>query len=180
MKSCKKCNVELVVGENWYSSMAKIGDYKCKKCKNQLTNSWQLQNPKKRKLYDKNYRDKNGSERTKMWVQNNLEQHKQNLEKKHNSINPGVYAVYYRWLLLYIGESQKPYRRISQHLSKPYVKGGKGKTISSSKVVELMVDRNLKYKHLSYKILEFENDYNSRLELEDKYRCELKPYINPL
>ena len=31
-KQCNRCSVDLIVGDNWYASMAKYGSYRCKKC----------------------------------------------------------------------------------------------------------------------------------------------------
>ena len=41
------CGVELVVGENWYPSDRKNGNYICKDCRAEITRSWREKNPEK-------------------------------------------------------------------------------------------------------------------------------------
>jgi len=47
MKTCRKCEAELVVGENWYISYAKHGDYICKRCKKACDHKYRAENPEK-------------------------------------------------------------------------------------------------------------------------------------
>lgn len=44
MKHCRECGVELVVGENWYSSQAKRNNRICKECHKAYVRMWQATN----------------------------------------------------------------------------------------------------------------------------------------
>jgi hypothetical protein len=180
-KACNECGVELEVGVNWYASMEKNSTFICKTHWKKRTIKHHRNNPEARKISDKKYRDRIGNQRSKEWMASNPDKVLMYREKLDNSIPSGVYGIYYRWLLLYVGESGKPYKRVVQHLSTPETKGGtKNGTIRSSKVAKLLVERGLNGKYLSFNMLDYADDKDGRLEIETRYRRELKPYINPL
>jgi hypothetical protein len=59
MKQCNKCNVDLVVGENWWKSSVKNSNYVCKGCevKYRIKNKYPAS---KRKEWELNYRTSEG------------------------------------------------------------------------------------------------------------------------
>ena len=150
LKKCRKCDVELVVGENIIPSRFNNYDYECKSCKLQYNKKWEIKNPEKRK---KGYRKSD--------------------KKRRESEGRGVYLVKYRWINFYIGEGWLNDRK-SKHLKWKFSKG------NQSLVAELVDERNLSRKYLSFHVLEYLDDKPTMLKRERHYRRELKPYINPL
>ena len=76
MKNCRKCGVELVVGENWYPSCAKRGDYQCTVCHKATGRRWVEENREKRREYDAQYYQEHHDEfndRACQWVQDHPE-----------------------------------------------------------------------------------------------------------
>jgi len=51
--NCRKCNVDLVVGDNWYASWAKRNSYCCIPCVNKTTKKWNKDNPERKRLASK-------------------------------------------------------------------------------------------------------------------------------
>ena len=93
MKTCKHCDIELVLGDNWARSFQKTNTYKCSQCHYQRTKAntlkWKKNNPDKVKSI------------TNKW--------------KYNS--KGVYGIFSDNECLYIGESTQLNNRISNHKS---------------------------------------------------------------
>ena len=58
MNTCKKCNVELVVGANWLASMERQSIYRCKPCHNKTTNKHYHANSDSYKAQVKKHYDK--------------------------------------------------------------------------------------------------------------------------
>lgn len=58
MKNCRKCNVELVIGENWLQSMSNQRNYSCKPCHNSKTNEHYHANSDVYKSQIKKHREK--------------------------------------------------------------------------------------------------------------------------
>lgn len=46
-KNCKKCGVELIVGNNWYECRAKKSTFICSSCLNNSVKEWRRSNPKR-------------------------------------------------------------------------------------------------------------------------------------
>jgi len=60
IKKCIKCSVELVIGDNWYESHAKISQYKCKKCVCETSNKWARDNKERHNERARNNSYKHG------------------------------------------------------------------------------------------------------------------------
>ncbi len=71
MKTCKKCNVSLVIGDNWLLSMEKNGNYKCKSCHNKITNIHYHNNSAIYKDQVKNHRQKTNNKFVVYLLENN-------------------------------------------------------------------------------------------------------------
>tara|TARA_R110000796_G_scaffold171805_1_gene288839 strand:- start:84 stop:599 length:516 start_codon:yes stop_codon:yes gene_type:complete len=162
MKHCKnkECNVELVVGENWYAGSAKNYKYLCKSCEYMTTKKWRENNPEKNKLL----RIKNT-----LYQRNNPEKIKIKNKKANNKEGIGVYQVMLNSICLYVGEGQL-YGRKFCHL--------KGTSPGTSNVYKYCSKHNINRKLLSFNVLEYEDDKQRRLELEDWYITFLMPVIN--
>lgn len=57
---CRKCGVELIIGDNWYESHARIPNNMCKQCVRDATREWQLQNAEKCREHSKKFYYKHG------------------------------------------------------------------------------------------------------------------------
>jgi hypothetical protein len=57
---CGVCGTDLVVGENWYSSLQKAYNYICKECHNERQRLWQKANQEKVKATQTRYNRKQG------------------------------------------------------------------------------------------------------------------------
>ena len=62
MKECRKCGVELVVGETWYASYVKYNDCICKKCKKAYTRQYYAKHKEEYAAYMRQYRKDNAEE----------------------------------------------------------------------------------------------------------------------
>ena len=98
MKVCKKCNANLIQGENIYSSLYKNRDYICKSCSIKKTNQY-FKTDKGKKLLHKYSKTKTFKDTIKRW---------------RNKIK-GVYGIYENGICLYIGESSRVNMRFSEH-----------------------------------------------------------------
>jgi hypothetical protein len=138
-KVCKECGVGLEVGVNWYASMKKNSTFVCKTHHKKDTKKYRDENPKR---YDK-------------LITNN-----------RKSIPAGVYEILYKGVRVYVGESQQPYKRTSDHFTKL-------KNIEHAKLVSPVSYRlsigKIKRKDLSYNILEYIDDEDTRLQVEQRY-----------
>ena len=56
MPKCRKCDTELVEGENWYVSYAKRNDCICKACKRSSSRQWRKEHPQKVDEYNRRWR----------------------------------------------------------------------------------------------------------------------------
>ena len=55
MKTCRKCDIELVVGENWTASRAKNGEYICRDCVKAYKAEYYKANPEKKRAQNAEY-----------------------------------------------------------------------------------------------------------------------------
>jgi len=90
MKKCKKCNVELVVGENINLNALKNSDYQCRSCNTIKARQRRKNNPRKAKEYVQRYANK----------------------------KQGVYGIFSNQICLYVGESSQLLKRINEHKSR--------------------------------------------------------------
>lgn len=144
-KVCVDCEIELNPGVNCYLSMYKRGSYKCKACKKKQSKAehkryWEIPSYRQKKAdYIKEYHDLDGA---------------------------GVYAIYENDECIYIGESHKIKSRVIGHFSK-HIKRNE-EYFQPPIPLDLkkgLIDRE----HLSYDILEPENDKLTRQTRETHY-----------
>ena len=142
-KLCTNCKVELNPGVNCYLSLFNIGGYKCKSCK-------KIQSEKEHVKYHQipSYREKKAK-----YVAEYI--------KKDGA---GVYCLYDKDEVIYIGESSKIRSRIVAHFSK-YI----NKNYWQSPIPELLAKGKLNRDNLSYDILEAVDDTLTRQERETYY-----------
>lgn len=147
-KVCTDCEVALNPGVNCYLSMFKNGSYKCKTCKSKQS----------KKEHDKKWELP--------WFR---EKKAQYLEDYHLQYAPGVYAIYYKLDIIYIGQSSKPMSRKIAHFSKHIIKDGTN--WYQDKIPYDLATGKLDRNHLSFDIIEYVEDREKRLERE-KYHIE--------
>ncbi len=58
MSNCRKCGVELTIGDNWLPSMKKYGNYSCKPCHHSKTKKHYYSNPERAKQQVKQHYNK--------------------------------------------------------------------------------------------------------------------------
>ena len=142
MKNCLKCNIELIPGENCSPSRFNNATYWCSKCfykhKGKKNNIKTYNRKTRRKYYDDVY------------------------ETQHK---PGIYGIYHKDELIYIGESVRPKRRVMRHFSKT-----KKTDSATSPIAHNVYTGKFKREDLSYKIF---------LEVEDtkERKCQEKLLI---
>ena len=105
VKTCKKCNVDLVVGKNIVPSQWKIHNYTCKTCRKKA-NKERNKDPKfqaKQREYVKRNRKKNPNAQLSY------------VNKQKNKWGSGVYGIFENGICLYIGESIELYKRMIFH-----------------------------------------------------------------
>ena len=103
-KHCNKCNVKLVVQDNWSTHKQKTSDYTCTPCGNARIYKWSKKNKGKRKTSFQKYYKKNKevlSSYNKQWVE---------------SKKDGNYHVYI--INNYAGITAAPDIRLQQHKNK--------------------------------------------------------------
>ena len=185
-RKCNKCGVDLVVGENITKSYYNNGDYKCKPCINQRTYNWIKNNPEAKSKISKRYYYKN-QDKFKQYYTDNIDHRLANMKRNYqdnkeryidrqqelnSSINPGVYAIYEDNKLIYIGESDKPYRRRGEHFS---IAGKQGGTKAKSVIARALGNGELQLDKLRFKMLEFIDDKQLRLDRELALQQQYKP-----
>ena len=139
-KVCNDCEIVLNPGVNCYLSMFNTGGYKCKSC-----------TQKKSKVeHIKYYQIPAFRMRKAKWIQ-----------EYHNKDGAGVYAIYENDDIIYIGESSKIKSRVTAHFSKHI-----NKKQWQSPIPELLAKGKLNRDHLSYDILEPEDDTITRKQRE--------------
>ena len=139
-KVCNDCEIVLNPGVNCYLSMFNTGGYKCKPC-----------TQKKSKVeHIKYYQIPAFRMRKAKWIQ-----------EYHNKDGAGVYAIYENDDIIYIGESSKIKSRVTAHFSKHI-----NKKQWQSPIPELLAKGKLNRDHLSYDILEPEDDTITRKQRE--------------
>jgi len=139
-KVCNDCEIVLNAGVNVYLSMFKVGGYKCKSCTKL----------KSQREHVKYYQIPAFRMRKAKWIQ-----------EYHNKDGAGVYAIYENDDIIYIGESSKIKSRVTAHFSKHI-----NKKNWQSPIPELLAKGKLNRDHLSYDILEPEDDDLTRKSRE--------------
>tara|TARA_R110002074_G_scaffold361651_1_gene534688 strand:+ start:139 stop:648 length:510 start_codon:yes stop_codon:yes gene_type:complete len=62
MRKCRKCDVELIIGENITSTYLKWSNFRCQSCRNQYDRKHYSQNKDKKEEYNKEYYQENKEE----------------------------------------------------------------------------------------------------------------------
>ena len=140
-----KCSVDLIVGDNWTASMKRQYQYKCKACYSKIVGKY-----------------------------SRTEAGKSSLEKLKCKIQPGIYGVYNNDKLIYIGESNKPYNRKSQHFTNQGLDNARKMSIISYALSKGELQRV----NLTFKMLEFIDDKQSRVDRELELQQRYKPLYN--
>jgi len=154
--NCLKCNVDLVVGDNWNASQKKSNNYTCKLCHTKNTHA----NPNFKNIVNK-YQDSSKGKITK--------------QKSRESIEAGIYGIFYDCKLVYIGESRTPAARKHQHYSVLGIQGGKS---TSSKISEGIGNGEIQRDKLRFKMFEFIDDTAVRKSRESALIQRYKPIYN--
>ena len=144
--TCKKCEVKLVVGENIAPSRFKQSNYWCSKCY---------------------YKHKTKASNEKLY---NRVQRKQYYDIYETQIPAGIYGIYYKDELWYIGESKRPRRRVNGHFSKS--------NWNISPTATMLYNNEIERKYLSFKMFEFIDDTVSRKQREMELIQEYNPPLN--
>ena len=140
-----KCSVDLIVGDNWTASMKRQYQYKCKSCYSKIVGKY-----------------------------SRTEAGKSSLEKLKCKIQPGIYGVYNNDKLIYIGESNKPYNRKSQHFTNQGLDNARKMSIISYALSKGELQRV----NLTFKMLEFIDDTPTRKQQEQCLIQRHKPRYN--
>ena len=183
--TCNICDKTLIAGDNWIAN----SDYRCRPCKKTLNannynknkeyfrnayKQWTIENPNYKKEYYQNGKEEINAY-MKQYKSENKEQSKIQLKNIQCSIKPGVYGVYDGDELVYIGESKVPYARKVNHFSRQGIQGGKSNiTPISTAIKEGELDRV----NLTFKMLEFINDPQLRLDVEKRLIQRHTPRYN--
>ena len=110
--------------------------------------------------------------KSRKWIKSNKDQYYNSQKIHRESEGVGVYLVKYRWINFYVGEGQYKIRK-EKHLKHKY-------SFQGSRVAKLVEERNLDRSKLTFIKMYNCEDEIKRKQMEDFYRRELKPYINPL
>ena len=107
MRICKKCNVKLVIGDNWRESNKKSSTYKCNDCIRAYLNKWMNTNRDKMNSYTAKWRDKPGVR----------EELNSKSRKYKQDIKDGLHYVYLLIKDNYVGVTNSPRRRAWEQTS---------------------------------------------------------------
>ena len=142
-KVCVDCEVELNPGVNVYLSMFNVGGYKCKSCKK-----------KQSKV-----------EHVKYWqMPAYIERKAKYIAEYHKQEGAGVYAIYEKDEVIYIGESSQIQQRVTSHFSKHI-----NKDHWQSPIPEQLAKGKIDRKDLYFEVLEREDDDLTRQSRETYY-----------
>jgi hypothetical protein len=162
-KGCKKCGVELEPGVNIYPSSLKNWDYTCKEC----IKAKAISNNKKRKDKIK--------EENRRWNLENKDKRRKINKNWDKKVESGVYGIYHKEKLVYIGQSVHPIRRKSMHFS---IFSDLDYAEKISPVAYNLAIGNYKKSDLTWKLLESVSDLDERLEIEKGYIEKYNPVLN--
>jgi hypothetical protein len=147
---CNSCKTKLIIGENWTESKRYNSDYRCGECYYTRTDSKLSKEQANANRLISNYKEK-------------------------TKIKPGVYGLYNSGKLIYIGQSEFPNQRITNHFSK-YRKLEHAKVTGA--VSYALTIGELERKNLTFKMLEFIDDHKVRLTQEQRLIQRHKPRYN--
>ena len=160
-KQCNRCSVDLIVGDNWYASMAKYGSYRCKKC--HLNNHY------------KYVKTPSGKAAITKWNKSN--NHQKSVNKYFDKGKAGVYGIFSDCKLIYIGQTSNSKKRNSSHFS---IRNNLKDAQAQSNVSYALSIGELQHDKLRFKMLEVIDDKQSRLDKEQRLIQRYKPLYNDL
>lgn len=181
-KSCRKCGVELKPKVNFAPSQVKRSNFICYGCLKPLAEKWRKKYPEKKKQSDANYY-KNNTQKLKNKAREYQIEHKEHYSKLNyklgHSIPSGVYFIYYKNQIIYIGQSKTPYRRITQHFSVDRKQGRSNRWEEFvSPIAKDIAKGILNKKFLSFELKVKIEDKNNRLKIEQEFINEHQPEYN--
>ena len=139
-KVCVDCEVQLNPGVNCYLSMFNAGGYKCKSCK----------------------KEQSKVEHIKYWqMPAYIERKAKYIAEYHKQEGAGVYAIYEKDEIIYIGESSQIQQRIIGHFSKHI-----NKNHWQSPIPEQLAKGKIDRKDLYFEVLERIDDDLTRKQRE--------------
>jgi len=142
-KVCVDCEVVLNPGKNCYLSMFNRGGYKCKSCK----------------------KEQSKVEHIKYWqMPAYIERKAKYIAEYHKQEGAGVYAIYEKDEIIYIGESSQIQQRIIGHFSKHI-----NKNHWQSPIPEQLAKGKIDRKDLYFEVLERIDDDLTRKSRETYY-----------
>jgi len=142
-KVCVDCEVVLNPGKNCYLSMFNRGGYKCKSCK----------------------KEQSKVEHVKYWqMPAYIERKAKYIAEYHKQEGAGVYAIYEKDEIIYIGESSQIQQRIIGHFSKHI-----NKNHWQSPIPEQLAKGKIDRKDLYFEVLERIDDDLTRQSRETYY-----------
>ena len=172
-KVCKTCK-EVKPASEYSITNKQYGTLKsyCKPCANKMGKEHREANPN----YMKDWNAKN-PDYMKEYFKNNPGENMKSVRKQATKIPAGIYYIYEKNELVYIGESGTPNRRIKNHFS---VRRSFKKDWKISNVSHALTIGEVKREDLSYKMFKFIDDEDERRELEAKLIAKHKPKYNTI
>ena len=171
--NCSKCKVELIKEVNWSKSgytPNKKGylNRKCKECFKQGALQWAKEKPDDFKEIVHRYQQKNKV----------AAEERQQIIKK--TIPAGIYTIYNYDEIVYIGESEYPYKRRVQHFSKVGKQGGNIENVGNTNVSKALGRGEIQRVNLTFKMREFIDDTDERKAREKCLIQRHRPRYNDL
>ena len=182
-KVCTKCGETKAVTEYSKRSSAKDGlQLKCKQCEKIATKYWRSKNKERHSAKVKEWQTKNYDRHLAnckkykkdrpeytinqciKWKQNNPDKFEKTRLYNINKIPAGVYEILYKGIRVYVGQSGKPYSRITQHFNNATIPEPNRSPVSYK-----LSTGEIKRKDLSFNMLKYIDDEDTRLKVERQY-----------
>ena len=168
--TCRCCKTKLIVGGNIVIGRIEHSDYICNTC-SKLKYWTPSDHPVGRPplVFDSAEELKDHKRKLK----------KDERERKKKLYPPGLYGIFYRDKIVYIGESRNMWSRIySSHFNVYSNYKNKKALKDKSPVCDLIKTKKLNLDEFKWCYLAYENDLQKRLILEDQYVALHIPYLN--
>lgn len=159
--TCKVCEDKLIIDVNISSSRYKNSDYECNKC---LSEKYKIPGAKPgRPVIYKTRSEALAAQR---------KQKREENERKKRIFPPGVYIIWWKELIFYIGESHKIYTRVLLNHFGFWL----GDNYDGSPVQPYITKENIH--EFKWAMVAYENDKNKRVALEQQYIHRYCPRVN--
>jgi len=166
LKNCKICKQNKKLSKFSKVNKGKYHNSYCKSCATKKQKDWRKDNPTYMKQYKKDNPEK-------QQYYNKSSKKKLADKKLHNSIPSGIYGIYENTQLIYIGESNKPYKRKTDHFSNSL-------ETNNSVIAQAIGRGELYHENLSFEMLEYVDDEFTRKQREKTLIQRYKPEYNNL